>query len=63
MKFEGRATLGAFRHAVLRALDQTAQGLFGESRGWKDEDLPELFRAIDKHALRLAKRFEVVTED
>jgi len=44
-----------FRHAVLDALDHAAY-LCGMPSGWTDQDLPELFRAIDSHRERLEAR-------
>ena len=55
LKFDGDATIEAFRHAVLRAIDKTASELFSET-GWQDQDLPRLFKAVDAHVETLAER-------
>jgi hypothetical protein len=45
------------RLAVLAALDAAAVELYGQEHiGWKDQDLPELFRAIDAQAERIFDR-------
>jgi hypothetical protein len=45
------------RLAVLDALDAAAVELYGQKHiGWKDHDLPELFRAIDAQAERIFDR-------
>lgn len=44
-----------FRHAVLDALDMAASDN-GLSHGWKDSDLPRLFRVIDELAELCAER-------
>jgi hypothetical protein len=45
------------RLAVMAALDAAAVELYGqENIGWKDADLPELFRAIDAQAERIFDR-------
>lgn len=57
------------RNLVLLALDQAAAELHGDpcdepsrlrvkGKGWKDADLPELFRAIDRHAENLFARYQ-----
>lgn len=40
------------REAMLGLLDQWA-GHIGLDKGWRDVDLPELFKALDKHASRM----------
>lgn len=60
----------AFRDAVLAALDQTALEQFGELEAFQyfaksgagswDQDLPALFKAIDRQAEVLADRYYVV---
>lgn len=40
------------RNAVLDALDETSP----THKGWKDEDLPQLFKAIDQHSDKLFDR-------
>ena len=47
---------------VLGALDSAATEIFGavgfnDRHGWKDEDLPALFKALDTHLDTLAVRF------
>jgi hypothetical protein len=45
------------RRKVLDALDAAALELYGtESIGWTDRELPELFRAIDRHAAAILER-------
>lgn len=44
-----------FRHHVLNALDAAAESS-GLIHGWTDEDLPELFRAIDAQRERVELR-------
>ena len=50
------------RQKVLNALDSAATEIFGavgfnDRHGWKDEDLPALFKALDTHLDILAARF------
>lgn len=59
-----------FRQAILAALDDVAQDVFGElplcgshSQGAIDADLPELFRGIDAQLDRLCERYNVVLVD
>jgi len=59
MIFEYDATVEAFRDAVLKALDKTAQDLFNEKLGADDVDLPRLFRAVDEHVRILAARYHI----
>lgn len=63
-------TREAFRQAVLAAMDDAAQSLFGHlpacgshSQGATDTDLPELFKGIDAQLDRLCERYEVVLVD
>ena len=43
-----------FRRKVLAALDTIAEECgYGEQVGWQDQELPELFRALDKICDRL----------
>ena len=45
------------RQAVLAALDAAAVELYGqENMGWRDEDLPRLFRAVNEQANRILDR-------
>ena len=50
-----------FRDAVLDALDAAAANS-GFGKGWIDEDLPELFRAIDAQHDRCKKRRELTKQ-
>ena len=51
------ARIETVRLAVMAALDTAAAELYGqENIGWKDQDLPELFRAIDAQAERIFDR-------
>ena len=47
------------REAVLKALDKYMRKLTGEkmAHGWRDSDLPALFRGLDAHMDRVAVRF------
>lgn len=49
------------REAVLAALDEVAYNFenVDKDSGWRDEDLPLLFRAIDAHSKAV---FERITE-
>ena len=56
--------IDAFRHGLLEKLDEIAIEQFGttltplpQQPGARDGDLPELFRCIDAHAERLARRY------
>lgn len=51
------------RHKVLMALDEAAFEYFQSPNGAYDRDLPEIFRCIDAHALKLAERYEVLLVD
>jgi len=51
-----------FRNAVLDALDKAAGHSFG-CNGWTDQDLPELFRAIDAQVMRVRARAEKSVEE
>jgi hypothetical protein len=42
------------RDTVLKALD----GLAPNGKGWTDQDLPQLFKALDKHAETLFERLQ-----
>lgn len=45
------------REKVLAALDAAARKRYGKHNiGWKDAELPELFKVIDAHAERIAQR-------
>ncbi len=45
------------RASVLRALDQVMESRRGsDEKGWKDADLPQLFKALDTHAKNLFDR-------
>jgi hypothetical protein len=48
-----------FRDAALNAFDEYVREVTEHSMslGARDSDLPELFRAIDAHAMRVAARF------
>lgn len=60
-----------FRDAVLDALDEAAADVFSEyippwqatQAGADDGDLPELFKTIDDHLVKLAERFGVMWRD
>ena len=46
-----------FRNQVLTAFDKSFDRITGiEFGGWKDEDLPELFKAVDAQVNRIMKR-------
>jgi hypothetical protein len=49
------STEDRFRNAVLDALNMAARDS-GLKDGWKDEDLPELFKAVDAQRARIEKR-------
>jgi hypothetical protein len=45
------------RDAVLGALDYAVIETFGSDRsGWKDEELPNLFKALDAHSVKVFNR-------
>ncbi len=48
----------AVREAVLNALDATVAECLkvGDQEGWKDRELPDLFRALDAHTVRVHGR-------
>jgi hypothetical protein len=52
------------RKAVLDALDQYVRTTtqFGASRGWVDQELPNLFRAVDAHLDSIAERINLGIE-
>lgn len=51
------AFLELVREKVLAALDASARKRYGvHNIGWKDSELPELFKVIDKQAERIAQR-------
>lgn len=47
-----------FREHVLNALDVAAKKVFFTDHGWTDNDLPDLFKALDDHLARLVRRDE-----
>jgi hypothetical protein len=50
------------RDCVLRALDRfAAEDLptLANAHGWKDQDLPDLFKALDVHFDRLIARYSI----
>jgi hypothetical protein len=52
------------RDSVLAALDAAALELYGiERHGWKDSELPELFRAVDQQANRMLTRAAAVIRE
>jgi hypothetical protein len=57
--------LEVFRRAVIDALDQASEKCFGTPglHGWKDQDLPALFKTLDRHVDNLADRFDVKLSD
>jgi len=46
------------RDVVLAALDEYVQGVVGHpgAKGWRDDDLPSLFAALDRHLKATAAR-------
>jgi len=50
------------RDRVLNALDRFANEnlpMLAAADGWKDQDLPELFEALDRHFDRLIERYSI----
>ena len=56
-----------FRNAVLIALDEAAADAFElygiRAPGADETDLPMLFRVIDTHVERVAKRYDIILTD
>lgn len=53
------------RTKVLEAIDEVTQEFVNhpKAKGWKDSDLPDLFKGLDAHIQRLAARYNSPESD